>query len=273
MKKLLLLIALTTSVFAQTRNVKYDFSGGSAGDILYYDGSSIQLSALGAGTDGHALTLSGGVPAWQAVGDFFADGSVPMTGQLQINTLSAGTPQLRIWNTGEASYFGWEQDSNGTLLLRTHLPSTDAVNHQYLNIGLFGGDPAVVVGNQGLGYYTTLHLIGDSTATALTPVGLYFDNAANDIGVQDSEVLSVGHGGQPNGGTFTERWRMETTGIVNFLEGYGGTELSSDPGNPPEGEHVIWQSNGAGTGGDGDIMIKITAGGLTKTFTLVNFTP
>jgi hypothetical protein len=30
-------------------------------------------------------------------------------------------------------------------------------------------------------------------------------------------------------------------------------------------------SNGHGTGDDGDIMIKITSGGVTKTVTLVDF--
>ncbi|MDZ7798410.1 MAG: hypothetical protein U5L76_02200 [Patescibacteria group bacterium] len=48
-------------------------------------------------------------------------------------------------------------------------------------------------------------------------------------------------------------------------------ELSADPSDPDEGSHVIWQSDGTGTGDDGDIMMKITAGGTTKTTTLVDF--
>tara|TARA_R100000329_G_scaffold77620_1_gene66681 strand:- start:322 stop:648 length:327 start_codon:yes stop_codon:yes gene_type:complete len=48
-------------------------------------------------------------------------------------------------------------------------------------------------------------------------------------------------------------------------------EASSDPANPAEGEAVIWMSDGTGTGDDGDILIKITAGGVTKTATLVDF--
>lgn len=38
-----------------------------------------------------------------------------------------------------------------------------------------------------------------------------------------------------------------------------------------EGQSMIWQSDGTGSGDDGDIMIKITAGGTTKTITLVDF--
>lgn len=48
-------------------------------------------------------------------------------------------------------------------------------------------------------------------------------------------------------------------------------ELSADPANPPEGQSVMWQSDGTGAGDDGDIMMKITAGGSTKTTTLVDF--
>ena len=49
------------------------------------------------------------------------------------------------------------------------------------------------------------------------------------------------------------------------------TERSSDPSNPAEGNCVLWMSDGTGSGDDGDVMIKITAGGSTKTVTLVDF--
>ena len=43
------------------------------------------------------------------------------------------------------------------------------------------------------------------------------------------------------------------------------TERSSDPANPSEGESVIWQSDGTGTGEDGDILMKITSAASTAT--------
>lgn len=64
------------------------------------------------------------------------------------------------------------------------------------------------------------------------------------------------------------------------LHVYGNTKLEGplilrertyDPDDPAEGGSVIWMSNGNGTGDDGDILIKITAGGATKTVTLVDF--
>jgi hypothetical protein len=50
------------------------------------------------------------------------------------------------------------------------------------------------------------------------------------------------------------------------------TALSSDPAAPPNNSHIMWQSDGSGSGDDGDIMIKITNSlGTTKTATLIDF--
>jgi len=48
-------------------------------------------------------------------------------------------------------------------------------------------------------------------------------------------------------------------------------EKSTDPDDPEEGSAVVWMSDGTGSGDDGDIMCKITAGGTTKTGTIVDF--
>jgi hypothetical protein len=48
-------------------------------------------------------------------------------------------------------------------------------------------------------------------------------------------------------------------------------ERSSDPADPAEGRAVAWLSDGTGSGDDGDLMVKITAGAVTKTATLVDF--
>ena len=48
-------------------------------------------------------------------------------------------------------------------------------------------------------------------------------------------------------------------------------ESSADPDGPNEGRSVIWMSDGTGSGDDGDIMVKIAAGGATKTATLIDF--
>lgn len=48
-------------------------------------------------------------------------------------------------------------------------------------------------------------------------------------------------------------------------------ERSSTPSNPSEGEALLWQSDGTGAGDDGDFMITATAGGITKTATVLDF--
>jgi hypothetical protein len=48
-------------------------------------------------------------------------------------------------------------------------------------------------------------------------------------------------------------------------------ERSADPDDPEEGHAVLWMSDGTGSGDDGDILIKIKAGGSTKSTTLVDF--
>jgi hypothetical protein len=48
-------------------------------------------------------------------------------------------------------------------------------------------------------------------------------------------------------------------------------ERSSDPTTPAEGNAIMWMSDGTGTGNDGDILIRIRAGGTVKTATLVDF--
>lgn len=49
-------------------------------------------------------------------------------------------------------------------------------------------------------------------------------------------------------------------------------ESAADAADPPEGQAAIWVSDGTGTGDDGDVIIKTTAGGVTSTKTLVDYT-
>lgn len=49
--------------------------------------------------------------------------------------------------------------------------------------------------------------------------------------------------------------------------------LSTNPADPDPGKHVIWVSNGeeGQMGQAGDLLIKINAGGVVKTFVLIEF--
>jgi len=58
---------------------------------------------------------------------------------------------------------------------------------------------------------------------------------------------------------------LDVNGAITFRE------LSADPSNPDEGATVIWQTDGTGTGDDGDVYAKITAGATTKTIQVIDF--
>ena len=66
-------------------------------------------------------------------------------------------------------------------------------------------------------------------------------------------------------------YRLSTTGDIVTNGSITTKEQSADPADPAEGHNVQWQSDGTGSGDDGDIMMKITAGATTKTITLVDF--
>ena len=80
----------------------------------------------------------------------------------------------------------------------------------------------------------------------------------------DIVVTNTGDVSIPNGDLSV------TNGTVTATA-FASTELAADPADPAEGANIRWQSNGTGSGDDGDIMLKITAGGVTKTITLVDF--
>jgi hypothetical protein len=59
--------------------------------------------------------------------------------------------------------------------------------------------------------------------------------------------------------------------VADLFSRFTFHELSADPSDPAEGYAVMWMSDGTGAGDDGDVLLKITAGGATKTATLVDF--
>ena len=65
--------------------------------------------------------------------------------------------------------------------------------------------------------------------------------------------------------------RIVKSRAIDFDMGIQFREKTIDPPDPGEGSATIWMSDGTGSGDDGDIMIKITAGGTTKTGTLIDF--
>jgi hypothetical protein len=120
--------------------------------------------------------------------------------------------------------------------------------------------------------YSANALIGIANAG---PLLLSRSGASTDFNINSSGNVSLGYtdagtanlavAGNVGIGTTSPATKLHVAGAMTIRE------LSADPTDPAEGESVLWQSDGTGTGDDGDILIKITAGGSTKTVTLVDF--
>jgi len=123
-----------------------------------------------------------------------------------------------------------------------------------------------------LSAYARTLLDDANAAAARTTLGL------GTIATQNAYNVTI------TGGSITGLTELGVDGPVGIDVGSAGpaylldiggefafTELSADPDDPAEGKTVFWQSDGTGTGDDGDFMIKITAGSVTKTAVLVDF--
>lgn len=89
---------------------------------------------------------------------------------------------------------------------------------------------------------------------------LYISN-----GTQFLRIITENSDNNSGFGTTNPKTKIHNTGA------YTQEALSTDPINPDEGYSVQWISDGTGSGDAGDVMMKITAGGITKTATLLDF--
>jgi len=86
-----------------------------------------------------------------------------------------------------------------------------------------------------------------------------------------TEDIRVARVPDSEAGGRTARFTEQVSKAINSPDALRLVERSADPAAPPEGQAYLFLSNGTGSGDDGDIMVKITAGGVTKTGTLVDF--
>ena len=147
--------------------------------------------------------------------------------------------------------------NNGTISVLTKLLDGD-------DIFAFGGqgsyDGGFVAANR---VEVLFKADGDWTA-ASNPTAVAFLTTPSGSTVK-TERLRINSEGDVGIGTSSPVTKLEVDGAITQQE------LSSDPSDPAEGSFVTWMSDGTGSGDDGDIMMKITAGGVTKTTTLVDF--
>ena len=125
----------------------------------------------------------------------------------------------------------------------------------------------------------TLRIHDGSTAGGIKAIteGTGTTNISNDIAVNTNKMtVASATGNTVIAGTLDVTGNTTVTGTLDVtgnttVTAILLTEKSADPDDPAEGKTVIWQSDGTGSGDDGDIMLKITAASSTKTITLVDY--
>lgn len=217
---------------------------------------------------------------------------ITISGNLKVLNYISGnlTPNKSNAHTLGDDTFYWHRlyienlgSNNGGVWIK----NTDEFQHGLAG-GTVGGDMQVNLGTKlGEGASATSITVYDNATLGIgTYGGVSFEFAKvgmERLGSEFRYSIPIAFTTGANiDGTLEAGFDIESAGVMKVTDGstgYGaikGTwlgmvERSSDPSDPPEGESVIWQSDGTGTGDDGDIMLKITAGSTTKTVTLVDF--
>lgn len=226
----------------------FNSGGGGVGNLyLNFAGGNVHV---GGTTAPNKLTVTHdeATNTWASVSDAATDAVVKILGS------NNATPY--------GLYLGYANSANNA----QGIQAGDGTSALPLALNPFGGN----VGIQTLSptYAFQVRRIGGAGSLGLTVDNITgISRLSQYYSIGDDTSSTTGHGFYTRNATATD--------VLSFLVypggGYGGKELSSDPTDPPEGQHVIWQSDGTGSGDDGDIMIKITAGATTKTITLVDF--
>lgn len=220
------------------------------------------------GSGGYALRIYGGgttwLPALGVVGNlgfgpaFTSDTFLTRDGGsgllAQRNSTNAQT--FNIYNTytdGSNYERGFLKWNSNVLEIGTEKLGTGTQRNVKIDVGT--GSVTFAVGSTG----RTI-VFGDeiTTTAAINMSAKNIDNTANIFPDGDDSYII--------GEISTDKYYKAIYAYDHHLK-----ERSADPSDPSEGKAVMWQSDGTGTGDDGDILIKITAGGVTKTATLVDF--
>lgn len=175
--------------------------------------------------------------------------------------LSSGT-HVTVEPLDSSDLDGWDPTSYIALSIEDNsYPAVElwirsSETHKHLYCTYLGGNNNVRKADGSLAYVNpALELLtGQAPASSITSLGnevygRWAEKVFNKIGI----------------GTQTSATELHLNGALTI------GEKASDPSDPAEGQSVLWMSDGTGTGDDGDILVKITAGGVTKTVTLVDF--
>lgn len=123
----------------------------------------------------------------------------------------------------------------------------------------------VSAGSAGSKYMTLDTLFGNIEVPVVAQHADGFDVTPGSD--SDADLLTVNVTGTPKVWWDESEDTFVTTKTVK-QPGMRVSELSADPSDPPEGQGIIWQSDGTGLGDDGQLMSISTAGGVTTPYVI-----
>ena len=208
---------------------------GFVEDVTKLDDEVVAIETeLGTDPKGTSISLKERIRGIRSLSDANEDVLVVKEGNVGIGTTAPGA-KLEV--------------ANGGAMAVIRLTGYTADNSQIEFIATGHSNPFAAIRSQ-------------NTSRGVGGLG-FFANSANSATL--SERMRIDKNGNVGIGTTAPATKLEVKGAITQ------SELSADPTDPAEGKSVKWQSDGTGSGDDGDIMMKITAGGVTKIVTLVDF--
>lgn len=259
--------------------IAHQFIGGTNGATVLITILNNGKVGVGTPTPGSPFTVAGNVqflnPAdlTRYLNFTVSSGQWTITSQSGLNITASGSGSLSMGGGGHASLLGpW---GVGTTIKDTGLVFGLSTRAVLGGAGLSSGNAIALLSNGygGAGRLdANIFTIYTGTGASLT---------SNNSGNGGNIIFDFGLGANAtnmaagsNGKLILRRASGSTGTLGPVLDVQGAIttrELSADPIDPAEGSNVMWQSDGTGAGDDGDIMMKITAGGVTKTVTIVDF--
>ena len=213
--------------------------GSDATGDTYYRNSSGYFTRLAAGTNGHVLTLAGGIPSWAA----------PSGGSSVLSALTAATGSNTINNAANAQEWRWNSLASETGFLLSSSSTAAASNTQTVfRVNQTGANASSTQTTYG-GYFSNT-----KTGTSSTNVGLY----ATASGGSSNTAIQIGAGDL----------KLPSAAIVSLSSGLSFIQNSTTP----QGNSLfIGQNSGSvffsGTNGFANLAVGTDAGKLMQTST------
>ena len=224
-----------TATSATSATTATNVAGGSANALVYQTGSGA-TGFINAGSNGYLLTISGGIPTWQAA---------PATG---VTTFSAGTTGLtpNSATTGAITLAGTLATANGGTNLTTF--TSGGAMYATSTSALTTGTLPTTAGGTGLTTFSAGDLTYYASGTALTRLALATSGYVLTAGASAptyvaQSTLAVGTATNLAGGAASQLHYQTGSGTTGFIaNGTAGQVLTSAGSSTP-----TWSGISGGT--------------------------